>query len=409
MKVAGMRAFLSLVTGSMLFLFSLGAWAQHPVGAEFLANTYTTNPQTNPSLAVDAAGNFLVVWTASPGANLEVFGQRFSNGGIAGGTEFRINTYTTLHQRFPSVAFTPPAGFVVVWESYDQDGSYLGIFGRRFSTSGAAAGAEFRANSVVTEDQSFASVAAASDGRFVVVWQSLDQDGDDWGIFGQRFSSSGAKLGAEFQVNTYETGDQIRPSVAVEGNGDFVVVWQRGTLPPNTGGLAGVFGQRFSNSGTKLGTEFQVSNATSGRGDPAIASDDSGTFLVVWHGAGDVSGKRFSSSGGVLGAEFRVNSFTAGSQQAPAIASDVAGDFIVVWQNGGGVSGQRLSNGGVPQGPEFPVNTYTTGSQGAPSVAAQFSGEFVVAWAGAGAGDSYGIFGRIFDDLIFADGFEVLP
>jgi uncharacterized membrane protein len=31
-------------------------------GAEFQVNTYTTDHQTSPAVAADAAGNFVVVW-----------------------------------------------------------------------------------------------------------------------------------------------------------------------------------------------------------------------------------------------------------------------------------------------------------------------------------------------------------
>ena len=49
------------------------------------------------------------------------------------------------------------------------------------------------------------SVASDAAGNFVVVWDSADQDGSDVGVFGQRYASSGAPLGPEFRVNTYTT------------------------------------------------------------------------------------------------------------------------------------------------------------------------------------------------------------
>ena len=39
------------------------------------------------------------------------------------GNEFQVNTYTTSYQRNPSVAMDADRNFVVVWDSYDQDGS----------------------------------------------------------------------------------------------------------------------------------------------------------------------------------------------------------------------------------------------------------------------------------------------
>ena len=45
--------------------------------------------------------------------------------------EFRVNTYTTGGQSRPSAAMDAGGNFVIVWQSYGQDGSNLGNFGRR--------------------------------------------------------------------------------------------------------------------------------------------------------------------------------------------------------------------------------------------------------------------------------------
>jgi hypothetical protein len=38
-----------------------------------------------------------------------------------------------------------------------------------------------------------------------VAWKSADQDGDSWGVFGQRYDSEGVAQGVEFQINSYTT------------------------------------------------------------------------------------------------------------------------------------------------------------------------------------------------------------
>src|SRR5688572_17674499 len=87
------------------------------------------------------------------------------------------------------------------------------------------AGPEFVANTYTTNQQSLADVAAEPSGNFVVVWESAGQDGDNGGVFGQRFSAAGAPLGGEFQVNTYTTGRQASARVSAADGGRFVVVW----------------------------------------------------------------------------------------------------------------------------------------------------------------------------------------
>ena len=47
-----------------------------------------------------------------------------------------------------------------------------------------------------------------------------------YGIAARRFDASGNPIGSEFVVNTYTTGDQRCGDLAVEADGNFVVVWE---------------------------------------------------------------------------------------------------------------------------------------------------------------------------------------
>src|SRR5690242_19420899 len=54
-----------------------------------------------------------------------------------------VNTFATAHESAPAVAAQADGSFVVVWESANQDGSGYGVFGRRLAADGNAIGAEF--------------------------------------------------------------------------------------------------------------------------------------------------------------------------------------------------------------------------------------------------------------------------
>jgi hypothetical protein len=196
----------------------------------------------------------------------------------------------------------------------------------------------FRINSFTSGYQNLPVVASDAIGNFVVAWDSDGQDGSGYGIFGQRFSAAGAPLGAEFQVNTFTTGNQVAPYVASDDGGNFVVIW----MSRGQGG-DDVFGRRFSAAGAPLGAEFQVNTftATFVFSPPAIASDASGNFVVVWSSLGQdgsdwgVFGRRFSATGTPRGAEFRVNASTTDAQVGLYVASDASGNFVAAWQSPG--------------------------------------------------------------------------
>jgi hypothetical protein len=332
-----------------------------PRGPEFRVNGYTTGDQYRPAVAVTANGSFVVVWTdrGRDGSDKGVFGRRYDSAGFPQGIEFQVNTYTTDRQTLPRIAADAAGNFVVVWTSLFQDGSAYGVFGQRYDGSGARRGTEFQVNAYTTDSQQLADVAFESSGKFIVAFSTtFGQDGDQNGISAQRFDAAGARLGAAFRVNSYTTGNQDLPRVAAAANGGSVIVWRSASGQDGSG--AGVFGQRFDANGAPVSSEFAVNSYTTGAQDyPVVASAANGDFVVAWSGSDgpslDIFGQRYDAAGPRRGGEFRINTWTTFLQQSPSVASDGAGGFVVAWESFGqdgsgmGVFGQRF--GGVIPAP----------------------------------------------------------
>jgi hypothetical protein len=373
-----------------------------PLGSEFQVNAYTTGRQEACSrgggslVAADASGNFVVVWqNDGPGdTSYGIFGRRFDSNGKPLGAEFRVNSYTTGRQWHPAVAADASGDFVVAWTTQaSQDGSAEGVFAQRYDSAGEALGGEFRVNSYTTSDQRDPSVATDGSGNFVIVWSSRYQDGDRWGIFGQRYDSDGSRVGREFRVNTSTPNDQRFPSVTAAADGDFVVAWLSG----------GIDAQRYDSAGQPQGGEFRVNDFGTFLLDPTVATDVAGNFVVVWRRNSDVFAKRYDNSGGELGGEFLVGR-GGGGPVKPHVASDADGEFLVVWTDAeypdAEVAGRHFSGNGEARGDKFQVNVFTGGSsQECASVGSTGAGQFVVVWQSGGDqdGDSTGVFGRRFD------------
>jgi hypothetical protein len=311
-----------------------------PLGGEFQINATTAGDQNHPSVAVAADGSFLVVWQSQgqDGAGWGVYGQRYDASGNAVGGEFQVNTTTAGDQENPSVATDGQGDYTVTWQSQGQDGNGWGVFAQRYNAAGALGG-EVQVNSTTAGDQQNARVAMSSNGSSVVVWQSQGQDGDGWGIFGQRYDSTGSPVGSEFQVNTTSTGDQVDPSVAISAAGAFVVTW---SSQGQDGDGWGIFAQRFFTDGSTNGQEFQVNVTTAGdQTSSSVSMDSRGNFLVAWQSYGQdgdgwgVYGRQYNAVTGVAtGNEFQLSSSTAGDQVHPAWAQNDAGNAVAVWSGG---------------------------------------------------------------------------
>src|SRR5262245_9046858 len=90
-------------------------------------------------------------------------------------------------------------------------------------------------------------------------------------------------VGPEFQANAYTTGNQSTPAVAADGAGNFVAVWRSNAGPGSDTSSYSIQGQRFDSSGAPQGSQFQVNTYTTNlQDDPAVAADAAGNFVVVW-------------------------------------------------------------------------------------------------------------------------------
>jgi hypothetical protein len=377
-----------------------------PLGVEALANTTAADVQATfaeapQAVASDSSGNFVVVWSSlnQDGSGYGVYGQRYNAAGAAQGGEFLINTDLTGNQQYAAVAMAADGRFVVAWST--DVGGDPGVRAQRFDAAGVAQGGQIQVNTNTTNDQLYGGVAMDSNGNFVVTWSSINQDTSGYGIFAQRFDSTGAYVGGEFQVNTTVANDQIYSQVAMDATGDFVIVWESAG---QDGSGRGIYGQRYNSAGVAQGGEFLINTTTAGDQTRAsVSMNANGDFGVTWTSA-DSSGtgiyaRAFNSAGAPIWAESRINTTTAGDQDYSSLTVSPNGEAIVVWSSFGqddatswGVYAQKFTAFATPEDGEFRVNSTTAGDQRFASVALTDAGNAVFAWSGNGPGDGDGVF-----------------
>ncbi|MCA9093375.1 MAG: hypothetical protein KDA68_07805 [Planctomycetaceae bacterium] len=295
--------------------------------------------------------------------------------------------------------------FVIVWTSYDQDGSGSGIYAQRYNGNGIPQGSEFRVNSTTMGRQDNPAIAMDADGDFVITWDSYGQDGDLYGIYAQRYNASGSPQGSEFRVNSHTTGSQAVPAIGMDADGDFVITWQS---YGQDGSVMGIYSQRYNASGVPQGSEFRVNSYTTSHQYPStVGMDDFGNFIIAWSSyEQDGSGmgtyaQRYNASGTPQGSEFRVNSYTTGNQWVPNIGVDTDGDFVISWVSDGqdgsgeGIYAQRYNASGVTLGGEFRVNTHTADHQRGVWIGIDSVGNFAITWISDGQdGSGFGVYAQ---------------
>ena len=354
---------------------------------------------------------------------------------VKAGSEFLVNTHTVDTQDDPHILLLSDGTYFVFFESYEPAGDTeeWGIVGRHYSAEGEALGGEFVVNTHTMESQFDPHAVLFGDNKFVVVWQTGDEetgDSDPDSIAGRLFSEDGVPLGEEFLVNTHTNDFQSDPWVASTGNGGFVVVWQSASSLAGDAEPDSIAGRLFSATGVPLGDEFLVNTFTANdQNDPKAVGLTGGGFVVVWDSGdlatGDTSGqglvaRLFNANGEAQGAEFLVNTYTGNDQTDAHVAGLSDGGFVVVWEtqdpatgdgDDQGIAARRFSATGVPLGDEFLVNTHTFDFQGDPNVASLTDGGFLVVWESeqpTGDTDGHGVVARRYDKDGIALGGEFL-
>lgn len=199
-------------------------------------------------------------------------------------------------------------------------------------------GGEVLANTTLDGWQRYVDTAMSADGRYVVVWESGygDPPFRGYDVFGRLYDQNGTAIGGEFDVTTTDDNDNGLPKVAMDATGRFVVVWHSGTVDDHD-----IRARVFAANGQPLGNDFAISTRAVEQTTPAVAMDGAGNFVVVWQET-HIMARRYSLSGGQPTAidqvEFQVNANllpdpnpqTPRTVWEPSVAMD-NGNAVVAW------------------------------------------------------------------------------
>jgi hypothetical protein len=184
------------------------------------------------------------------------------------------------------------------------------------------------------------SSTMTSDGNIVHVWQGVEAEGYpdavEKDIFAMVVDTSGNVITADFKLNTYITGLQIQPKVSLLSTGNLIAVWES---VDQDGDGKGLYGQIFTPTGELVGTEFRVSEETSGaQQDVAIAGLHNGHFLVVYednNSPSQIVAREFSEVGQSIGTSHVIG--VNGDKDdtfSPSVSVRSDGSVVITWESG---------------------------------------------------------------------------
>ncbi|MEP4091004.1 cadherin-like domain-containing protein, partial [Reichenbachiella sp.] len=363
---------------------------------------YTSSYSEEPAIAMNDRGDFMVAWTDDAAAmGLEsgddedtgVYFQQYKgkeNEPYCLKEENQVNSYSTSNQFSPSIDVDASGNYVVVWEGdwFTSYESARGIIAQRYNSDGTKNGSEFQVNTTTDGNQQQPDVAMDSDGDFIVVWRSYDSGGQmGFDLLAQMFDADGNKNGVEFEIDQTEPvyGGPSEPSVDINDDGDAVVVWQ-------SYGPQNIYARVITGPDEFLSNEFRV-DASTVAGDrryPDVAMNDDRSFVVTW--GAPVSGgeeqtfiRRYDSNASALDAnDVRISSNYNTQVRKQSIAMDrTNGDFTVAFSEYFNSSNRILAskyNGGGTSVFEEKVITESAYTLHNPHIASNSNGDFAISW-----------------------------
>lgn len=304
-----------------------------------MANVELTGNHFDPRIAAAPSGNFVAVWEDDNDGNGvgQIYARGFDKDGNALFAQKTVNSVAAGDQRRPDVAIDDAGRFSVVWEDDQNSDNNWDVLARGFNADGSERFHDAAVNTVTTGQQTRPAVGSDPQGNFVVTWED-DQDGNNYyQILARGFNAAGAQRFATMTVNTVSAGQQFNPAIAVDGTGRFVVAWED---DQDDDGLFQIYARGLTATGANRFNQLAANTNTAGQhGQPSVSADNAGNFVVVWeddednNGFYQIYGRGFTATGAQRIARFTVNTVSSGQQYEPGLGMRNDGGFAVAWED----------------------------------------------------------------------------
>jgi len=304
-------------------------------GTAQLIETNDAGNASSPRVALDPAGNAIVVWHQFDGARNNIWANRYA--ATAGwGTAELIETGDGDGIQ-PDVGLDASGDALVLWSQFD--GTEHSVFSNRYDYDASTGSGTWGAAALIesgTGDVGYIRIAVQASGAALAVWGQ--DNGSRYQLWANRYDPGTGWSSAEPIENGTDFIDA--PQIELDANGNGIAIWtQYGSTQDE------IWVNRYSAGA--WGTAMIVSGAGGNAGGPQIAFDPLGNAIAVWHqndGTRDnIKARHFSVTSSTWGSIQALES-DSGQADSAQIGVDADGNAVAVWSQSDGSRYNILAN-----------------------------------------------------------------
>jgi hypothetical protein len=320
-----------------------------------------------PALAVNAAGEAVIVWLGLDGTSAIHTITRDAAGSFSAETTISLPSESPGS---PRVAIDSSGDAVVSWTAQGASPAV------RVATRPARG--EFRLAGTIPVSGEFGletAPAIVGEGEVILTW--TERNGPAVIVKMARGSIGAATFSSAVELSAPDS-EAFELEIAADEDGDAVVVWSL-----NENGNSAVQATARSGRAGDFGTPVQISPGNGQESSPHIAMAANGEATIVWSTQFPEQAVESASWSPARGySEVQQLSATGAEGTTPAVASNASGDTLVSWHAGSGASGSIQAAAKPAGAAEFgpPVTISTPGRVQPPAVAIAPDGNGVSAW-----------------------------
>lgn len=295
----------------------------------------TTGSATTPKVAVDANGNAIVVWMQTDNQITNLWVNRYTAGGW--GVAQQVTNYTSATvgpSNVPSIAIDGAGNAVIMWNQSTVGSSHFDVYTSRYSVANNSWSAPALLSSGINSAYGY-KVVSNSKGHVALIYCQNTAGTGGNGDASDVWVATGTTTGGfttHTQVSSGPNPFDGAASLAIDPDGDIIAEW----LQSDNAGYD-VWVSLLPSGGT-WSTPQTITNMVSGECYfPEVVMDQYGNAFATWEQQSDTSQyiavSRYDAGSGVWGAPAQIganiaNMYAFGPQH---IAVDLSGNATLVW------------------------------------------------------------------------------